>query len=139
MGKVCVAGCEALSIDYSARMMRVGETVLHEGDWLSVDGSTGEVIQGEIKTRPSEVLQVLVEGTLEVKKSRVYRQYARLMKWADEVRTLGVRTNTDQPDQARVAKAFGAEGIGLAVRSTCFSRRQDSSRTRDDSGGRRSG
>jgi pyruvate, orthophosphate dikinase len=113
MGKVCVAGCEALSIDYSARMMRVGETVLHEGDWLSVDGSTGEVIQGEIKTRPSEVLQVLVGGTLEAKKSRVYQQYARLMKWADEVRTLGVRTNTDQPDQARVAKAFGAEGIGL--------------------------
>ena len=113
MGKVCVAGCEALSIDYSARMMRVGETVLHEGDWLSVDGSTGEVIQGEIKTRPSEVLQVLIEGTLEAKKSRVYQQYARLMKWADEVRTLGVRTNTDQPDQARVAKAFGAEGIGL--------------------------
>jgi pyruvate,orthophosphate dikinase len=113
MGKVCVAGCEVLSIDYSARMMRVGETVLHEGDWLSVDGSTGEVIQGEIKTRPSEVLQVLVEGTLEAKKSRVYQQYARLMKWADEVRTLGVRTNTDQPDQARVAKAFGAEGIGL--------------------------
>ena len=113
MGKVCVAGCEALSIDYSARMMRVGETVLHEGDWISVDGSTGEVIQGEIKTRPSEVLQVLVEGTLEAKKSRVYQQYARLMKWADEVRTLGVRTNTDQPDQARVAKAFGAEGIGL--------------------------
>ena len=113
MGKVCVAGCEALSIDYSARMMRVGETVLREGDWLSVDGSTGEVIQGEIKTRPSEVLQVLVEGTLEAKKSRVYQQYARLMKWADEVRTLGVRTNTDQPDQARVAKAFGAEGIGL--------------------------
>ena len=113
MGKVCVAGCEALSIDYSARMMRVGETVLHEGDWLSVDGSAGEVIQGEIKTRPSEVLQVLVEGTLEAKKSRVYQQYARLMKWADEVRTLGVRTNTDQPDQARVAKAFGAEGIGL--------------------------
>jgi pyruvate,orthophosphate dikinase len=113
MGKVCVAGCEALSIDYSARMMRVGETVLHEGDWLSVDGSTGEVIQGEIKTRPSEVLQVLVGGTLEAKKSRVYQQYVRLMKWADEVRTLGVRTNTDQPDQARVAKAFGAEGIGL--------------------------
>ena len=113
MGKVCVAGCEALSIDYSARMMRVGETVLHEGDWLSVDGSTGEVIQGEIKTRPSEVLQVLVEGTLEAKKSRVYQQYARLMKWADAVRTLSVRTNTDQPDQARVAKAFGAEGIGL--------------------------
>jgi pyruvate, orthophosphate dikinase len=113
MGKVCVAGCEALSIDYNARLMRVGETVLHEGDWISVDGSTGEVIQGEIRTLPSEVLQVLVSGTGNAKKSLVYRQYAKLMRWADEARKLGVRTNTDQPDQARVAKAFGAEGIGL--------------------------
>jgi pyruvate,orthophosphate dikinase len=113
MGKVCVAGCEALSIDYNARLMRVGETVLHEGDWVSVDGSTGEVIRGEIRTLPSEVLQILVGGTQNAKRSRVYRQYAKLMRWADEVRTLGVRTNTDQPDQARVAKAFGAEGIGL--------------------------
>ena len=113
MGKVCVAGCEALSIDYNARLMRVGETVLHEGDWISVDGSTGEVIQGEIRTLPSEVLQILIGETRNAKKSRVYEQYAKLMRWADETRKLGVRTNTDQPDQARVAKAFGAEGIGL--------------------------
>jgi pyruvate, orthophosphate dikinase len=113
MGKVCVAGCEALSIDYKARLMRVGETVLHEGDWISVDGSTGEVIQGEIRTLPSEVLQVLVGGDRDAKKPRIYQQYAKLMRWADEARKLGVRTNTDQPDQARVAKAFGAEGIGL--------------------------
>jgi pyruvate,orthophosphate dikinase len=113
MGKVCVAGCEALHIDYAARTMRIDETVLHEGDWVSIDGSTGEVIQGEIRTLPSEVLQVLLGGTFNLKKSRVYQQYARLMQWADEVRGLGVRTNTDQPDQARVAKAFGAEGIGL--------------------------
>jgi pyruvate, orthophosphate dikinase len=113
MGKVCVAGCEALSIDYSARLMRVGETVLHEGDWISVDGSTGEVIQGELRTLPSEVLQVLVGGDRYAKKPAIYQQYAKLMRWADEARKLGVRTNTDQPDQARVAKAFGAEGIGL--------------------------
>lgn len=113
MGKVCVAGCEALHIDYAARTMRIEEAVLHEGDWLSIDGSTGEVIQGEIRTLPSEVLQVLLGGTLNLKKSPVYQQYARLMHWADQVRGLGVRTNTDQPDQARVAKAFGAEGIGL--------------------------
>lgn len=113
MGKVCVAGCEALHIDYAARTMRIDGTVLHEGDWVSIDGSTGEVIQGEIRTLPSEVLQILLGGTLKLKKSRVYQQYARLMQWADEVRGLGVRTNTDQPDQARVAKAFGAEGIGL--------------------------
>jgi pyruvate, orthophosphate dikinase len=113
MGKVCVAGCEALHIDYAARSMRVGEKLLHEGDWVSVDGSTGEVIQGEIRTLPSEVLQVLLGETLEPKDSSPYQQYARLLKWADDVRKLGVRTNTDQPDQARVAKAFGAEGIGL--------------------------
>ena len=113
MGKVCVAGCEALHIDYATRVMRVNGTVLKEGDWISVDGSTGEVIKGEVQTRPSEVLQVLLEKTLSPSKSSLYRQYAKLMKWADEIRRLGVRTNTDQPDQAEVARAFGAEGIGL--------------------------
>jgi pyruvate,orthophosphate dikinase len=113
MGKVCVAGCEALNIDYAARTMHVGETILKEGDWLSVDGSTGEVMQGEIRTLPSEVLQVLLGDAREGKESRVYQQFSTLMKWADEARTLGVRTNTDQPDQAILAKAFGAEGIGL--------------------------
>jgi pyruvate,orthophosphate dikinase len=113
MGKVCVAGCEALNIDYAARTMHVGETILKEGDWLSLDGSTGEVTAGEIRTLPSEVLQVLLGKAREVGKSRVYQQFSKLMKWADETRKLGVRTNTDQPDQAVVAKAFGAEGIGL--------------------------
>jgi pyruvate, orthophosphate dikinase len=113
MGKVCVAGCEALHIDYATRAMRVNGTTLKEGDWISVDGSTGEVIQGEVQTRPSEVLQVLLENTLQASKSPLYRRYAKLMKWADEFRRLGVRTNTDQPDQAEVARAFGAEGIGL--------------------------
>jgi len=113
MGKVCVAGCEALNIDYTARTMHVGETILKEGDWLSLDGSTGEVMAGEIRTLPSEVLQVLLGKTREVGKSRVFQQFSKLMKWADEIRKLGVRTNTDQPDQAVIAKAFGAEGIGL--------------------------
>jgi len=113
MGKVCVAGCEALSIDYAARTMHVGATILKEGDWLSLDGSTGEIMAGEIRTLPSEVLQVLLGKTHEMGKSRIYQQFSKLMKWADEFRKLGVRTNTDQPDQAVVAKAFGAEGIGL--------------------------
>jgi pyruvate,orthophosphate dikinase len=113
MGKVCVAGCEALHIDYGAGMMRVDGTILKERDWISVDGSTGEVIKGEVQTRSSEVLQAVLEKTSQPSKSPLYRQYAKLMKWADEFRTLGVRTNTDQPDQAKVARAFGAEGIGL--------------------------
>jgi len=113
MGKVCVAGCEALHIDETERALRAKETILREGDWISIDGSSGEVFQGEIRTLPSEVLQVLLGGTVGTRKSRVYQQYARLMKWADAARRLGVRTNTDQPDQARIAMAFGAEGIGL--------------------------
>jgi pyruvate,orthophosphate dikinase len=113
MGKVCVAGCEALHLDYNARTLRVDQRELKEGDWISIDGSTGEVFQGEIPTLPSEVLQVLLGGSLEAKKSRIYQQFAKLMRWADEVRTLGVRTNADQPDQAAIAKAFGSEGIGL--------------------------
>jgi pyruvate,orthophosphate dikinase len=113
MGKVCVAGCEVLHIDYAARTLRVDNTELNEGDWISIDGSTGEVIKGEIPTRPSEIIQVLIARTLSPKNSRVYQQFAKLMKWADSVRRLGVRTNADQPDQAQIAKAFGSEGIGL--------------------------
>jgi pyruvate,orthophosphate dikinase len=113
MGKVCVAGCEALQLDYAERSLRVGQTLLKEGDWISIDGSSGEVFQGEMETLPSEVLQVLLSGSLPPQKSRIYQQFARFMKWADEVRTLGVRSNADQPDQAQIAKAFGAEGIGL--------------------------
>ncbi len=113
MGKVCVVGCEALQIDYSLREMRVNEIRLKEGDWISVDGSTGDVIQGEIRTLPSEVLQVLIDGTLDGKGSRVYQRFVKLMRWADATRKIGVRTNADQPDQAQISLAFGAEGIGL--------------------------
>jgi pyruvate,orthophosphate dikinase len=113
MGKVCVAGCEALHLDYTKRTLRVDETELKEGDWISIDGSSGEVFEGEIQTLPSEVLQVLLAGSQNARKSRIYQQFAKLMKWADEARTLGVRTNADQPDQAAIAKAFGSEGIGL--------------------------
>jgi pyruvate,orthophosphate dikinase len=113
MGKVCVAGCEGLHVDYASRTLRVDQTQLKEGEWISIDGSTGEVFQGEIQTLPSEVLRVLLTRSLNPKESRIYRQFAKLMTWADEVRTLGVRTNADQPDQAAIAKAFGSEGIGL--------------------------
>jgi len=113
MGKVCVAGCESLHIDYPVRTLRVDQTELKEGDWISIDGSTGEVIKGEIKTLPAEVLQVLLTRSRDPRSSRVYQQFAKLMRWSDEVRKLGVRTNADQPDQAQIARAFGGEGIGL--------------------------
>jgi pyruvate, orthophosphate dikinase len=115
MGKVCVAGCESLKIDYKTGEMRVNgrKEVVQEGDYISLDGSTGEVLLGKIPTRPSEVQQVLVDRTLDPKDAPVYRMYDRLMKWADNVRQIKVRTNADQPDQSANAVAFGAEGIGL--------------------------
>jgi pyruvate,orthophosphate dikinase len=87
--------------------------VIKEGDWISIDGSTGEVIAGKIETRPSEVLQVLLDETLKPEESQTYHTYDRIMTWADKVRKLGVRTNADQPDQSATAISFGAEGIGL--------------------------
>ncbi|MBM3802572.1 MAG: pyruvate, phosphate dikinase [Acidimicrobiia bacterium] len=113
MGKVCVAGCSALSIDYAKREMRVGERVVREGDYISIDGSTGEVIAGEVQTKPSEVLQVLLGRTLDPQDAPIFQEYAKIMKWADKHRRLHIRTNADQPDQAATAIAFGAEGIGL--------------------------
>ncbi len=113
MGKVCIVGAESLVIDYKAKEFRVNGKVVKEGDWISIDGTTGEVIEGKISTKPSEVLQVLLEKTLKPEESRTYHTYEQMMKWADEFRRLGVRTNADQPDQAATAIAFGAEGIGL--------------------------
>ncbi|HXG13479.1 MAG TPA: pyruvate, phosphate dikinase [Gemmataceae bacterium] len=113
MGKVCVVGCGALRIDYAARTVTVDGTVLREGDFISIDGFTGEVMAGQVATKPSEVVQVLIDKTLKPEQSRVYQQFAKLMQWADEVRKLKVRTNADLPEQAEQAVAFGAEGIGL--------------------------
>lgn len=113
MGKVCIVGCSDLHIDYVARTMNVKGKTVNEGDYISIDGSTGEVLLGEVHTKPSEVLQVLIEKTLAPKDAPVYRLYEKIMKWADKYRTLGIRTNADQPDQAAAAISFGAQGIGL--------------------------
>ncbi len=113
MGKVCVAGCSTLEIDYTTHTMVVKGKTLKEGDWISIDGSTGEVIEGKLPTKPSEVLQVLVDRTLDPKDAPVYQMYDKVMQWADKYRRLKIRTNADQPDQASNAIAFGAEGIGL--------------------------
>ena len=113
MGKVCIVGCGALDIDLKARRFEVDGVTVAEGDWLSIDGFTGEVILGELDTRPPEVLQVLLEGSMKPEDSEPYRYYREVMEWADAARRLRVRTNADQPDQSENALAFGAEGIGL--------------------------
>jgi pyruvate, orthophosphate dikinase len=113
MGKVCVCGASGIQIDYQTRTLSANGTTLKQGDYLSIDGTAGEVFAGEVTTAPSEIVQVLVDRSLDPKRSLVYREYAKLMRWTDEFRTLGVRGNADTPEQVANAVAFGAEGIGL--------------------------
>ena len=113
MGKVCVVGAGAISIDYAKGTLVCGSTTLKEGEDVSINGSTGEVFSGAIKTADSELKQVLVSNTMKPEDSEVYKYYAFIMKLADKHRKLGIRTNADTPEQVRHAIAFGAEGIGL--------------------------
>ncbi len=113
MGKVCVCGATAIQIDYQKRTLSANGTTLKQGDYISVDGTAGEVFAGEVATAPSEIVQVLVDRSLDPKRSLTYQEFAKLMKWTDEFRTLAVRTNADTPEQVANAVAFGAQGIGL--------------------------
>ena len=113
MGKPCVVGAEALVIDAEARRLRVNRHEMKEGDALSMDGSSGEVILGALEPRPSEIQRVLIEKSLAPEDSEVYGKFDRLMRWADRHRRLAIRTNADTPKDSAVARAFGAEGIGL--------------------------
>ena len=113
MGKPAVVGCGAVRINEEKKTFTVKGKTFKEGDFLSIEGSTGEVLEGAIPTKPSEILQC-VRGQLNQAESRVYADFCALLAWADEVRRLGVRDNSDTPEDARVAFAFGAQGIGLA-------------------------
>ena len=130
MGRVCVAGAGEVEIDYTKRRMRVGDRQLKEGDWISLDGTTGVVYEGQVNTCPSEVLEHnLREVGKRPRRSKAKAQtkrapakpklsplvdaYTTLMGWADKARGMSVRTNADQPDQCAQAIALGAEGIGL--------------------------
>jgi len=113
MGKVCVCGASNVRIDYQKRTLSANGTTLQQGDYISIDGTAGEVFAGEVTTAPSEIVQVLVDRTLDRKKSETYREYEKLMQWVDEFRKLDVRTNADTPEQVKNAIAFGAQGIGL--------------------------
>src|SRR5439155_1715300 len=90
MGKVCVCGASGIQIDYQKRTLSANGTTLAQGDYISIDGTAGEVFAGEVTTAPSEIIQVLVDRSLDGKKSLTYREYAKLMTWADEFRKLGV-------------------------------------------------
>ena len=97
MGKCCVAGCGDIAIDYGKDLFSASGTVVKAGDWISLDGSTGEVMLGEVPTQEPKFSE----------------NFATLMRWADGIRKLNVRTNADTPHDSGVARKFGAEGIGL--------------------------
>ena len=113
MGKVCVCGASALHIDYNAKTLTVDRQVFNQGDFLSIDGTAGEVYAGEVKTAASEIIQVLVEKSLKPNQSKTYQDYAQLMNWCAKATRMQVRTNADNPEQTANAIAFGATGIGL--------------------------
>jgi pyruvate, orthophosphate dikinase len=113
MGKVCVCGASTLQIDYGAKTMSVDGQTFKEGDSISINGTAGEVYPGEIKTAASEIVQVLIEKSLDPKESATFGMYKRLMDWCSKVTRLQVRTNADNPEQTANAVAFGASGIGL--------------------------
>ncbi len=112
MGKPCIVGCGALKIDEHKGTLSVNGTSLKEGDYLSLDGFTGEVITGQVPTLPSEVVRFL-RGELTEKEAPMYKSFQTVMDWSDAHRTLKVRANADIPRDAIVARQLGAEGIGL--------------------------
>ena len=97
MGKVCVCGAADLDIDYKARTVKVNGSTYKEGEYLSINGTTGEIFAGELKTAPSEIIQVLVDKKLSPKKSRDYGYFAQLMNWCEKATKMSVRTNADSP------------------------------------------
>jgi pyruvate,orthophosphate dikinase len=112
MGKPSIVGASALEVDEEGRRFTVDGHTIREGDFVSFDGLTGEVKLARVASRPSEILQVL-NGQMTPKQSDIYRRFMQILTWADKYRRMGVRANADQPDQAELAYAFGARGIGL--------------------------
>jgi len=111
MGKVCIAGCDALDVLPDGKV-QFGTLILTEGEYISLNGFTGKVYVGDIPVVDSEVIQV-IQGRLDPKQSEKYGYFSTILKWADAFRVLRIRSNADVPDQAQIARGFGAEGIGL--------------------------
>ncbi len=113
MGKVCVCGAAALEIDYDKKTVSVAGQVFHEGDFLSIDGTSGSVYAGELKTAPSEIITGIVNNNKAAQKTEKFQNFLQLMTWCEKATRMEVRTNADNPEQTAIAVAFGAKGIGL--------------------------
>jgi pyruvate,orthophosphate dikinase len=112
MGKCAIVGARDIHVDAEKREFRANGTIVNEGDWITLDGASGRVFIGDLPTVPSEVVRV-TQGQLAASVAPVYQAYSRVLGWADETRRLRVRANADTPKDARQARGFGAEGIGL--------------------------
>jgi pyruvate,orthophosphate dikinase len=113
MGKVCICGAAALDIDYDKKTVKVSGLTFKEGDFLSIDGTSGIVYAGELKTAPSEIITGIVSGDKKAQKTEKFQNFLLLMQWCEKATRMDVRTNADTPEQTNIAVAFGAKGIGL--------------------------
>jgi pyruvate,orthophosphate dikinase len=113
MGKPAVVGCADITLNEEQKFFKVKGKEFKEGDWISIEGTLGEVLEGEIPTTASEIMQVL-RGGKKPEDSKMYQDFTEFLSWADRNRKLKVRANADTPEDAKTALAFGAQGIGLA-------------------------
>ncbi|GAB4169218.1 MAG: pyruvate, phosphate dikinase [Terrimicrobiaceae bacterium] len=113
MGKVCICGAAALQIDYDKKTVTVAGQTFNEGDFLSIDGTSGTVFAGQLATAPSEIITGLLHGNKAAQRTEKFKHFVQLMDWCQKVTRLSVRTNADNPEQTANAVAFGAVGIGL--------------------------
>jgi pyruvate,orthophosphate dikinase len=113
MGKVCICGASAVEIDYEKKTVTISGQTFKEGEFLSIDGTSGIVYGGQLKTAPSEIITGIVSNDKAARKTEKFKSFLQLMEWCEKATKLAVRTNADTPDQTRIAVAFGAVGIGL--------------------------
>lgn len=112
-GKCCICGAGAMRIDYRNKTVSNGKKTFKEGDWLSLNGSTGVAYEGQLPTQSSPVVAAIVSGNKTAIKHPYYKMYKQISDWSDQFRKINVRTNSDTPADSKAARAFGAEGIGL--------------------------
>jgi pyruvate,orthophosphate dikinase len=113
MGKVCICGASEVLIDYDKKTVTISGSKFKEGDYLSIDGTSGIVYGGQLKTSPSEIITGMINGNKAAQKTEKFKHFNQLMAWCSKATRLAVRTNADNPEQTENAIAFGATGIGL--------------------------
>ena len=120
MGKICVCGAADVQINYAKRTMKIGKMNFKEGDFLSIDGTSGEIYPGEVKTAPSEVIQGLLENKATAKRSRTYKNFTQIMSWCAKASKMQVRTNADTPGKLKMRLHLAQVVSDCVVLSTCF-------------------